>query len=227
MQGMKVVQLLLVFLLPLATLAQASGARPDSVTVAVHFGSDNAELNQLMSRVLHIDKLHFEVHSPQLAGHVFHLTYQEVRNGVASPEKELAGNPARLLSFDKQGNFTMDAFARQATEATLENTFLFAAGANEKTFTAQPGQGGRYSLRADMWPYKALKTPGPAVAGRQPTAMHTFPVGQKVPFLVYTLPYEEDGYLLYCQLAQSNVPVSEWFTKFKIAHFVVYNLVVE
>lgn len=222
-----VILLLLASGLPFAALAQASAARPDSVLVSVHIGSDNAEMNQLMSQVLHIDKLHFEAHSPQLAGHLFHLTYQEVRNGVASPEKELTGNPARLLSFDKQGNFTLDAVARQATETTLENTFLFAAGATEKTFAAQAGQGARYSLRSDIWPYKTVKTLGPPVPGRRPTATHTFPVGQKVPFLVYTLPYESEGYLLYCDLAQSKVPVSEWFVKFKIAHFVVYNLVVE
>ena len=220
-------QLLSVLLLPFGALAQAGSGRPDSVTIAVRFGSDNAELQQLMGSVLHVEKWHIEAHNPRLAGRLFHLTYQEVRNGVPGPEKELTGNPARLLSFDKQGNFTLDAFARQATETTLENTFLFAAGANEKTFVAQPGQGGRYSLRTDIWPYKTLKALAPAVPGQQPTATHTFPVGQKVPFLVYTLPYELEGYLLYCQLAQSKVPVSEWFKKFKIAHFVVYNLVIE
>jgi hypothetical protein len=219
--------LLLALFSPGWAWAQSASIRPDSVAVTVHYGSDNAELHQLISRVLHIDKLHVEAHHPQLAGRLFHLTYQEVRNGVPDVEKELVGNAARLLSFDKQGKFTMDVFARQVTETMLENQFLFAAGATEKTFTAQPGKGGLYSLRPDIWPYKPLKTLEPAVPGTQPTATHTFAVGKKVPFLVYTLPYESDGYLLYCDLAQSKVPVGEWYTKFKIAHFVVYNLVVE
>lgn len=220
-------QLALALSLPFTALAQASGARPDSVTISVHYGSDNAEINQLMSRVMHIEKLHIEAHSPLLAGRLFHLTYQEVRAGVPGPEKEMTGNPARLLSFDKQGNFTMDVFARQATETTLLNQFFSATGATEKVFTAQPGQGASYSLRNDIWPYKTLKTPGPAGVGQQPTATHTFPVGQKLPFLVYTLPYESEGYLLQCDLAQSKVPAREWFAKFKIPHFVVYSLVVE
>ena len=225
---MKVYFLLLLALFSLGRgQAQSAGTRPDSVTVTMHYGSDNAELHQLMSRVLHIDKLHVVAHNPQLAGRLFHLTYQEVKNGVPEAEKELVGNAVRLLSFDKQGNFAMDIFARQVTETTLENQFLFAAGATEKTFAAQPGKGGLYSLRQDIWPYKTLKTLGPAVPGQQPTSTHTFAVGKKVPFLVYTLPYEADGYLLYCDLAQSKVPVNEWFTKFKISHFVVYNLVVE
>lgn len=222
-----VVQLLLALALPCAALAQAGGARPDSVVVSIRPGSDSPELHQLMANVLHVEKWHMEAHNPGLAGRLFHLTYQEVTNGMASPEKELTGSAARLLSFDKQGNFTMDAFARQATETTLLNQFLFAAGSVDKTFTAQPGQQARYSLSPRIWPYKNLKAPRPAVPGRQPTETHTFPVGKKVPFLVYTLPYESEGYYLYCDVIQSKVPVSEWFVKFKIPHFVVYNLVIE
>jgi len=206
--------------------AQATSARPDSVTISVHFGSDNQELNQLMSRVLRVEKWHVEAQQAQLAGRQFHLTYQEFRNGIPDAEKELVGNAARLLSFDKQGKFTMDVFARQVTETRLENQFLFAAGATVKSFVPLPGKAGDYSLRTDIWPYK--QRPGlPAQPGAQPTSVHTFPVGKKVPFLVYTLPYESEGYLLYCALAQSKVPVKDWYAKYKVAHFVVYNLVIE
>ncbi len=205
-----------------------AGALPDSVTVSIHVGSDNPEIHQLMMRVLHIDKLHVEAHDPRLAGRLFHLTYQEFRAGVPTAEKELTSSAARLMSFDKQGNFSMDAFARQVTETTLENQFHFAAGFNIKTFTAQPGLGGRYSLRNDLWPYKRLPTLGPAVPGRQSTATHTFPTGRKLPFLVYMLPYEApDGFSYYCDVAHSKVPTGEWFARFHIPHFVVYYLRVE
>jgi len=206
--------------------AQGPASRVDSVAVSVHTGSDNPELNQLMGQVLHVEKWHVEVRQAQLAGKLFHLTYQEFRNGVPEVEKELVGNPVRLLSFNPQGHFAMDVFARQATETRLENQFLFAAGATVKSFSAVPGQGDRYSLRTDLWPYKAR----PALAlvpGQQATAERKFPLGQKVPFLVYTLPYESEGYLLYCALAQSKVPVKDWYAKYKIAHFVVYNLIIE
>lgn len=206
--------------------AQATSARPDSVTIAVHSGSDNQELNQLMSLVLRVEKWHVEAQQAQLAGRQFHLTYQEFRNGIPDVEKELVGNVARLLSFDKQGKFTMDVFARQVTETRLENQFLFAAGATVKSFVPLSGKANQYSLRTDIWPYK--QRPGVlAQPGAQPTSVHTFPVGKKVPFMVYTLPYESEGYLLYCALAQSKVPVKDWYAKYKIAHFVVYNLVIE
>lgn len=62
---------------------------------------------------------------------------------------------------------------------------------------------------------------------QQPVVERSFAVGQKLPFLVYTLPYEDGGWLLYCKLAQSKTPVQDWYKTFKIPRFVVYNLVVE
>ncbi len=221
--------LLLYALTSCATVARAQrpqpAPHPDSVRIAVHFGSDNAELHQLMARALHVEKWHIEATNPRLAGRRFHLSYQEYRNGVAAPEKELAGDASRLLTFDPQGRFSFDVFARQATENRLENQFLFAGGSTLKTFEALPGKGDLYSLRPDIWPYRPRQS---ALApGQQPVTERSFVVGQKVPFLVYTLPYEEDGWLLYCKLAQSKTPVQDWYKAFNIPHFVVYNLVVE
>jgi len=211
-----------------ATYAQRPQAAPaaDSVRVALHLGSDNAELHQLMARVLHIEKWHIEASNPQLVGKHFHLTYQEYRNGVAEPEKELVGDMKRLLAFDASGRFSFDVFAHQNTEGQLEIQFLFAKGANIKTFEPQPGKGTSYGLRPDIWPYYTHR-PAALAPDQQPTQERSFAVGQKVPFLVYTLPYEEDGWLLYCKLAQSKTPVSNWYSAYHIPHFIVYNLIVE
>ena len=208
---------------------QRAGAAPDSVLVASHFGSDNREMNQLMSQVMHIEKLHFEVHSASQRAKRFHLTFQEYRNGVPGPETELVGNVERLTSFDRQGNFVMDVFARQASDTKLLNQFFFISGATEKTFAALPGAVGQYSLRQDIWPYKKRKTLAPLPADAQPTVERYFPVGRKVSFLVYTVPYEDkqSGYLLYCDLAQSKVPIPDWYKQFSIGHFVVYSVVIE
>lgn len=218
----------------LGAVAQPGSPAADSVRIAVRAGASNPELRELMSKVLHIEKLHIEAHNARLAGKIFHLTYQEYRHGVPDAEKELTGNAARLLSFNKQGTFTMDVFARVATENTLENQFLFAAGSIRKTFKPLPGQEDLYSLSENIWDYKPVKagktspkpaaSPGPA---EPPTLARNFATGKKVPFLVYTLPYEKDGWFLYCSLIQSKVPVADWYAKFKIPHFIVYNLLVE
>ena len=204
--------------------AQQAASRPDSLLVTVQFGSANKELNQLMTRVMRIEKLHFEAHNSAFAGKRFHLTYQEYKNGVKEAEKELVGNIERLTSFDKEGNFSMDVFSRQATEGSIENQFLFAGGMATKAFKPLPGKADQYSLRSDIWPYKTVQK---ATSDVLSVEGQKFPIDKKVPFLVYTLPYEEQGYLLYCSLAQSKVPVTEWYQKFKVAHFVVYNLIIE
>lgn len=209
-----------------AALAQAPPPAPgrDSVRVAVHSGSDTEEMHQLLS-VLRVEKLHIKASSPQAAGKRFHLTYQEYRQGVPGPEKELVGDAARLTSFDPSGQFRLDVFARPVTETQVEAQFRFANGRNVRSFRVLPGRGDQYSMRTDIWPYRPR--PGVVAPGQQPTQERNFPIGQKIPFLVYTLPYEQKGWLLYCQLAQSKVPVSEWFAKFQIPHFIVYNLTIE
>ena len=225
---MKIAAQLLFALLLFARIGQAqpAGALPDSVRVALRVGSDNQELNQLLAHVLHIEKLHFDLQDLRLAGKRFHLTYQEYRNGVPGAEKELADDPTRLTSFDPQGRFNFDVFARQATETTVRNQFIFAAGSTEESFTVLPGKGDLYSLRFDIWTYHQRPS---ALASANPplTTERNFPVGKKVPFLVYTLPYEKDGWLLWCSLAQSKIPVAKWYEKFKISHFVVYNLIID
>ncbi|WP_187632115.1 hypothetical protein [Hymenobacter lutimineralis] len=45
--------------------------------------------------------------------------------------------------------------------------------------------------------------------------------------MVYTLPYQKDGFLYYCDLTQSKVPPALWFQKFGVRHFVVYTLALE
>ncbi|MFD1871678.1 hypothetical protein [Hymenobacter bucti] len=214
-----------------ATVAHAqrppAAPAPDSVRMALHFGSDNAELHQLMARALHVEKWHVDATNPRLAGKHFHLTYQEYRRGVAEAEKELVGDVARLLTFDAQGRFSFDVFAHQAAESRLEVQFLFAKGANIKSFEALPGKGALYSLRPDIWPYRPRQPATALGPGQQPTLERSFAAGQKVPFLVYTLPYEQPGWLLYCQLVQSQTPVKDWYSAFNIPHFIVYNLTVE
>ncbi|RFP64385.1 hypothetical protein D0N36_14445 [Hymenobacter lapidiphilus] len=210
---------------PVYVYAQSADARPDSVRVALRQGADDAELNQLLSHVLGVERLRVEVTEARLAGKHLLLTYQEYRQGVASPEKEVVAAESRLSRFDSRGHFGLEVYARQATDSRLDNVFVFAAGRNTKSFQAMGTKGSLYSMRADIWPYQLRKSPA-ADSGQRPTLEHHFPVGKKVPFLVYTLPYEADGYLQYCSLAQSKVAPAEWYTKFKVEHFVVYYLLI-
>ena len=231
----------LLFLLPLLALSRplppaASGpprplprpttAAPDSTTVRVIYGADDPELSEVLSSVLNVEKHRLAIHDSRLAGRLLHLTYQEFRQGRAAPEKELVGQPARLMQFDTAGTFTCTIYARRAAETTVENSFLFPGGLVRKSFAADPRRADQYSLRTDIHRLRRAADQSGRPVG-SPAQEFRLPLSGKVPFLVYTLPYESEGMLLYCNLAQSRVPVGEWFQRFRIPHFVVYYARVE
>lgn len=171
---------------------------------------DDRELNS----VLGVEKQHFEFSDPRLAGQVLHLTYQEFREGVPQPEQDLLGKDRSRFQLDSAGRLAFNIYARAATDSRLEVRFFFPTIGKRQQFQPLPGVAATdYSLRADIQEYKKQKA--------------SIPVGRKFPVLVYTLPYVKDGMLYYCDLAQSKVPPAEWFKKFGIRHFVVYQLTIE
>lgn len=198
---------------------------PDSTTVRVVHGADAPEMNEVLS-VLDVEKQRLSIHDSRLAGRLFHITYQEYRQGKAEPEKELTGQAARLLQFDSTGAFACTIYSRRAAETKVENRFLLPQGMVIRAFTADPKRADQYSLRADIHHLRraADQTGRPASS---PASELQLPVGSKVPLVVYTLPYESEGWLLYCSLAQSRVPVGEWYQRFHIPHFVVYYVRIE
>lgn len=201
-------------------------AAPDSTTVRIVYGAEEVELNELLSSVLSVERQRLSIHDPRLAGRLFHITYQEYRQGRAEPEKELISQPNRLLRFDPVGVFTCTIYARQVSDTKVENRFLFAGGMNVKSFTTDPARADQYSLRADIHRLRRAADQ----TGRRPNSPAEelrLPIGSKVPLAVYTLPYESEGYLLYCSLAQSRVPVAEWYPRFHIPHFIVYYVRIE
>ncbi|MFD2785610.1 hypothetical protein [Hymenobacter rubripertinctus] len=107
-------------------------------------------------------------------------------------------------------------YARQ-----LETRFLFPRALLRREFPAAKGRADQYSIRPDIRrEYRAADQTG-RPANNPATEIH-LPIGPRIPLLVYTPPYETDGMLLYCNLAQSRVPLAEWYRRFHIPHFVVY-----
>ncbi|AII53784.1 hypothetical protein N008_17605 [Hymenobacter sp. APR13] len=196
-------------------LAPAYAQTPEASTTLLtnQEGYANSEAKE-MGSVLGVEKQHFELSDPRLAGRVLHLTYQEFREGVAQPEQDLLGKDRNRFQLDSAGRVAFNVYARAATDTRLEVRFFFPTIGKRQQFQPLPGAvAADYSLRADIQAYKKQKA--------------TVPVGRKFPLLVYTLPYVKDGFLYYCDLAQSKVPPAEWFKKFGIRHFVVYQLTIE
>ncbi len=197
----------LLYCLPVWTFAQ----RTDSTGVKAVYGSANTELQELMS-FMGVEKHHLELSDPGLKGKFFTLTAQEFRKGVAQPEVNLTSR-RDLFQLDSSGKFSFDVYARVLDATTLEAFFRFARVGQRKQYKAEAGQASQYSFRTDILAYNQGQA--------------KIPVGKKFTFLVYTLPYEKDGYYLYCALAQSQVPIEQWYGQFGINHFVAYQLLIE
>lgn len=202
---------------------------PDSTTVRLLYGAESADLTELMGRVLHVEKHRLLLHDRRLAGRHLHLTLQEYRRGVPGPEKLL--NPdASLPQLDSAGRLAITIYARPVSATQVENLFILPRFSTPKTFATLPDLAykyNQYSLRFDIHPLRRSPdqtgaTPSnPAEEFRLPLS------GPAAVLAVYTLPYEKDGFGYYCGLAESRVPVAEWYQRFRVPHFVVYRARVE
>lgn len=204
---------------------QAPAPAPDSATVRLRYGSPNAELNELLGRVLGIEEHRLELHDRRLAGRRLRLTWQEYQRGVPGPEKELTTD-ASLTQLDSAGRFHFTIYARQAAPDQVENKFILPRASVTRTFKATASQAANYSLRFDIHPTRRAADQAGA-APNSPAEEFSLPLGAKTILAVYTLPYEHEGMYLYCGLAQSRVPVAEWYRRFQVPHFVVYRAQVE
>jgi hypothetical protein len=208
------------------TVAVASILAPDSTTVRLNYGSPNAEMNELLNRVLSIEEHRLELHDRRLAGRHLRLTWQEYKRGVPGPEKELTGDTS-LTRLDSAGRFKFTVYARQASPTQVENKFMLPRASVTRTFKASSAdQAGMYSLRFDIHPYHRSANQAGA-APNSPAEEFKLPLTGKTILAVYTLPYKKDDMYLYCGLAQSRVPVTEWYSRFQVPHFVVYRAQVE
>lgn len=199
---------------------------PDSTTVRLSYGSPNAEMNELLNRVLSIEEHRLELHDRRLAGRHLRLTWQEYQRGVPGPERELTGDTS-LTRLDSAGRFRFTVYARQASPTQVENKFILPRASVTRTFKASSAdQADDYSLRFDIHPYRRSASQAGA-SPNSPATEFKLPLAGKTILAVYTLPYKKDDMYFYCSLAQSRVPVAEWYGRFRVPHFVVYRAQVE
>lgn len=198
---------------------------PDSTTVRLIYGAASPDFDELMGRVLHVEKHQLLLRDRRLAGRRLRLTYQEYRRGVPGPEQALTPD-ASLLQLDSAGRLPLTIYARATPEGKVENVFVLPRAIVPRTFAAVPGQAGNYSLRFDIHPSR--RSPNQAgAAPNAPAEEFKLPIGAPTVLAVYTLPYEKDGMLYYCNLAQSRVPVADWYSRFQVPHYVVYRVRIE
>ena len=52
-------------------------------------------------------------------------------------------------------------------------------------------------------------------------------LGKVFPLFAYILPYEKDGWKLYCAVDSSGKEVEKWGEEFGIAHYIIYEMIFE
>ena len=204
----------LLFLLLVLSVFSAR-AQTDSTFARAIFGFKEEETQEL-AFVMNVEKYTISFKDALLKGKVFNFTMKEYKEGVLVNTKKFITNDSQkdFYRFDKiADSLVIKAYALQKSANRTKVTIRFPRVGKNIDFDVSMTDADRYSLRTDILDYK--------------NGLTKIPVNRSFPFLVYTLPYESDGFLLYCSLAQSKVPVEQWYQKFKIKHFAVFELKIE
>lgn len=204
----------LLFLLLSLSLFSAQ-AQIDSTLAKAVFGFTSEETQEL-AFVMNVEKHTISFNDVKLRGKVFNFTMKEYKEGVLINTKKFITNDSQkdFYRFDKvSDSLTIKAYALQKSDSKTKVIIRFPRVGKNIDFDVSAKDADKFSLRTDILDYK--------------NGFTRIPINQPFPFLVYTLPYESDGFLLYCSLAQSKVPIDQWYKKFKIKHFAVFELTIE
>jgi hypothetical protein len=186
----------------------------DSTKAYVNWGSDNQEMNELYS-LLKIDPYHFKFTDKKLENKKFRFSYTEYKEGKMSYEnlfyKEGSETEKRATYRPTDSAFNFKVYAHKLNKDSVEIFFRFQRFGQAYIFKTLPTND--YSLR------DATSSLGKRFS--------SIPVGKKIPFLVYALPYEDKKYpgqKFYCALTGDGVPPEKWGEVYGVKHYVVFYL---
>lgn len=188
-----------------------SFAQSDSLfTITIESGVDNKDMKELMS-FMDIEKQKIKLIGNALDGKRVNIGYKEYKNGkVISTrlltEGELLDKYFRAGKGDTQFSFNVLA-SSDIIDSTIKVHFFYPI-VNFHYFQEGLDKSG-YSLRV-----------------LQDNKNVQYKLGKQIPILCYSLPYKIEGTngSSYCILTAEDVPPSEWYDKYKVAHYIVYYL---
>ena len=200
----------------LLILGLCAGAYPltrlsGSVTVEYEYGSQNVELRDLF-RFKDIDYYRFKFSCDSINNYVFEISCTEYVDGRSSGEEPLVPieTMKTLMTLnDTDSFFRFNVISQQLPDDQAKFMFVFIDRMGQNRLFKIYQQDPSYSLRI---PFKS----GDQIA-----------VGKKIPFLVYSLPYEDPnnkGYYRYCQLTADGIPPEKWGEHYGVKHYIIFYL---
>ncbi len=199
----KLCELLLSGMLSLVALGAFGQKQNSSIQMLSDYSSDNPDLRDLLF-FEGIDYYKIKFVGAALAGKDYVLVAKEIWNGEIKKIDTLV-NTAKNSRMEKLSTDTLNlkVIAKKKDEHTLKVSFRFPEFLTERTFEATPSDD--YSLR-DVGKQLAIEP------------------GRKFYALAYILPYEKDGWKLWCAVDSSGKDIESWGKAFGIVHYLVFEM---
>jgi hypothetical protein len=200
----------------LLTLACSANSQNDSIRLGAKFGSYNEEMTELY-QMTNMEVYQFHLSLAEVKNKKVKFSYVEYKDSAFSPEKPIGSgldmkNPRG--NFENDSIYTFKIAALKPKEDRVDMWFRFPLfGLGRPRFNTLSNVSDRYSLR------DFITTTG---------SSHSYiPVGKKVPFLVYSLPYEKDGMLYYCSITTDGIQPEKWARTYGIKHYIIFYIKIE
>jgi len=199
---MKTLTLTFAFLLS-AILAFGQVDDESGIKMISDYSSDNSEIRDILS-FEKIDYYKLKFVGSKLIGKDYSLIVKEIWNGEIKKTDTLVNTAKHermeKLSFD---TLNLKVIAKKTPDDKLKMNFRFSRFGIERKFDAIDSDD--YSLR-DIG-----------------TKMEIEP-GKEFYALAYILPYEKDGWKMYCAVDSSGKDVESWGKEFAIEHYLVFEM---
>lgn len=191
-------------MLPLITFGQLK--LEGGIKMTTEYGSKNPEIHDILT-FDGIDYYKVQFIGEELKGKHFSLITKKLWDGKIT-EIDTIVNSAKMTGMPPIQSDTLKfkVTAKKFTENKLKVFFRFERFGNERMYDAT--ESFDYSLRD---------------TGKQ----MEIEIGKPFPAFAYILPYEKDGWKMWCAVDSSGKDVESWGKEFGIKHYLIFEMLFE
>lgn len=195
---MKKLTLIILTLFPLGLFGQVKAGKIEMTT---EFGSENQELQDLLT-FENIDHYKVRFKGKDLKGKHFSVAVKTLWDGRITRIDTII-NTAKEMPPIQTDTLTFKVTAKKNALNSLKVLFRFPLFGNERLYEASDSYD--YSLR-DIGTKMDIE------------------VGKAFPAFAYILPYEKDGWKMWCAVDSSGKEVENWGKEFGIKHYLIFEM---
>ena len=195
---MKKLTLIILTLFPLGLFGQVKAGKIEMTT---EFGSKNQELQDLLT-FENIDYYKVRFKGEDLKGKHFSVAVKTLWDGRITRIDTII-NTAKAMPPIQTDTLTFKVTAKKNALNSLKVLFRFPLFGNERLYEASDSYD--YSLR-DIGTKMDIE------------------IGKAFPAFAYILPYEKDGWKMWCAVDSSGKEVENWGKEFGIKHYLIFEM---